>query len=457
MKWGKQKASSTTTNTSHPSLISHIFPSSWLSKFKQSKNSSEHRLAKAKKKGHLEFPSLVSSPGFRLREGRFYGGDDDSFWRLSFGDEQAGAAIIGGDSVWRDLYKDNEMSGPISHFRSCGSEDMKMAGIEESRKSCGMVSNFRQKRIMQPKAGFALENYALRRKKVKEGAVSKTRRRKTVKVQNFDRLGPKTWEEKNAGIEAHEEEEKRSRAAEKVIFEVQPGRMIYTGEDFCQSRASNLQKQLSFSFQDSKLRTIEEDHTLEANHEPEEEMSLLLKMLNDIKITQTNSKSEQHRRSVYINRDLQRKRRKLRGRIKSYSPRIAPKTECKIKALEDMKKAKMMKKKKNERGPADTTTERAVRNTTKEKAFGDITTFESYAVIKNSLNPRQDFRESMIEMIVEKGIERPEELEELLACYLTLNYDEYHDLIVKVFREVWLELNELYLASNLQNDCSEDY
>ena len=50
-------------------------------------------------------------------------------------------------------------------------------------------------------------------------------------------------------------------------------------------------------------------------------------------------------------------------------------------------------------------------------------------------------RFSMIEMIMEKkGISQPEELEELLACYLTLNSYEYHDLVIRVFRLVWFGL-----------------
>ncbi|KAL2925588.1 Transcription repressor OFP5 [Bienertia sinuspersici] len=43
----------------------------------------------------------------------------------------------------------------------------------------------------------------------------------------------------------------------------------------------------------------------------------------------------------------------------------------------------------------------------------------SFAVVKSSRDPQQDFRDSMIEMIMEKRIRQPEELEELLACFLT--------------------------------------
>ncbi|CAA0827540.1 Protein of unknown function (DUF1264 [Striga hermonthica] len=108
---------------------------------------------------------------------------------------------------------------------------------------------------------------------------------------------------------------------------------------------------------------------------------------------------------------------KVKGRVKAYSPR----TECKIRALEEMKRArsKMKKEKGREEGK---------------------TVFNDFAVVKSSFDPQRDFRDSMVEMIRVKGICRPEDLEELLACYLALNSDEYHRIIIKVFRKVWFEL-----------------
>lgn len=64
-------------------------------------------------------------------------------------------------------------------------------------------------------------------------------------------------------------------------------------------------------------------------------------------------------------------------------------------------------------------------------------------IVKRSADPRRDFKESMVDMIVENDIRRPRDLEELLACYLSLNSDEYHDLIVKVFEEIWVDLTDL--------------
>ncbi|KAK4797766.1 hypothetical protein SAY86_030092 [Trapa natans] len=67
---------------------------------------------------------------------------------------------------------------------------------------------------------------------------------------------------------------------------------------------------------------------------------------------------------------------------------------------------------------------------------------DSFAVVKSSADPRREFRESMVEMIVENNIRGSKELEELLTCYLSLNSDEYHEIIISVFKQVWLELNQ---------------
>nr|GME08792.1 transcription repressor OFP1-like [Ipomoea batatas] len=60
-----------------------------------------------------------------------------------------------------------------------------------------------------------------------------------------------------------------------------------------------------------------------------------------------------------------------------------------------------------------------------------IAAAKSFAVVKSSKDPQRDFRESMVEMIVENNIRASKDLENLLACYLSLNSNEYHDLIIK--------------------------
>ena len=60
--------------------------------------------------------------------------------------------------------------------------------------------------------------------------------------------------------------------------------------------------------------------------------------------------------------------------------------------------------------------------------------------MKASMDPPSDFRESMVEMIIENNMHTPEEMQELLECYLSLNSREYHGVIKEVFRGVWLEI-----------------
>ncbi|KAL6542756.1 hypothetical protein OROHE_010276 [Orobanche hederae] len=112
--------------------------------------------------------------------------------------------------------------------------------------------------------------------------------------------------------------------------------------------------------------------------------------------------------------------------IKLKNAKKRNKVICRIKALEEMKKARM-KMKKDER-----------KEKSEEEEAG--TAFSSFAVVMNSFDPQRDFRDSMVEMISEKGIRRSQDLEELLACYLDLNSDEYHDIIIKVFLKVRFEL-----------------
>ena len=61
-------------------------------------------------------------------------------------------------------------------------------------------------------------------------------------------------------------------------------------------------------------------------------------------------------------------------------------------------------------------------------------------MVKISADPQKDFRESMVEMILENNIKGSKDLEDLLACYLQLNSDEYHGIIIKVFKQIWFDL-----------------
>lgn len=64
----------------------------------------------------------------------------------------------------------------------------------------------------------------------------------------------------------------------------------------------------------------------------------------------------------------------------------------------------------------------------------------SFAVVKASTDLARDFKESMVEMIVENDMNALEDMQELLECYLSFNSREYHGVIMEVFREIWLEI-----------------
>lgn len=68
---------------------------------------------------------------------------------------------------------------------------------------------------------------------------------------------------------------------------------------------------------------------------------------------------------------------------------------------------------------------------------------DSLAIVKSTNDPQREFRESMVEMIVENRICGSNELEDLLACYLSLNTDEYHDIIIKVFKQIWFDMTDI--------------
>uniref|UniRef100_A0ACD5WXW3 Uncharacterized protein n=1 Tax=Avena sativa TaxID=4498 RepID=A0ACD5WXW3_AVESA len=66
--------------------------------------------------------------------------------------------------------------------------------------------------------------------------------------------------------------------------------------------------------------------------------------------------------------------------------------------------------------------------------------YESLVVVKASSDPEREMAESMAEMVAANHIRSPEDLEELLACYLALNAAEHHRAVVAAFRRVWLHI-----------------
>jgi len=62
---------------------------------------------------------------------------------------------------------------------------------------------------------------------------------------------------------------------------------------------------------------------------------------------------------------------------------------------------------------------------------------ESFAVVKKSEDPYEDFKRSMMEMILEKQMFDEKDLEQLLHCFLSLNARQHHVVIVQAFSEIW--------------------
>ncbi|KAK4276599.1 hypothetical protein QN277_014729 [Acacia crassicarpa] len=65
---------------------------------------------------------------------------------------------------------------------------------------------------------------------------------------------------------------------------------------------------------------------------------------------------------------------------------------------------------------------------------------ESFAVVKKSKDPYEDFKKSMLEMIMEMEMFEARDLEQLLQSFLSLNSRHYHGVIARAFMEIWQEL-----------------
>ncbi|KAK1440598.1 hypothetical protein QVD17_06427 [Tagetes erecta] len=71
---------------------------------------------------------------------------------------------------------------------------------------------------------------------------------------------------------------------------------------------------------------------------------------------------------------------------------------------------------------------------------------ESFAVVKRSEKPYDDFKKSMMEMIVENEIYEESDLKQLLQCFLSLNSWYHHGVIMEAFTEIW---NNFSLNKNM--------
>ncbi|XP_031248667.1 transcription repressor OFP5-like [Pistacia vera] len=428
MKWGRKKVyNSKSSSSSSSSLISHVFPISWLSKFKQKSRDVEPKPGTVKRVDARWNSACVSSQtcGNARGGGRFYGREGDDFWRLSFGEEgfegKSSRSVLSSD--WFNSH--DEFDVPPSTWQSSGSKATTLMGKEEIQMFDNLSLNSRKIRESS-RDGEIFPGMDACKSEVHE-AIIKTPRVKTEK--KLKKINPRVSRSSNE----REEKSRKSVAKDNLEFE-QPRTIQMMQRENCKLTSADLEKRRHFSSRMSKNCNFiaEEDgvhagRSLNGNYGTSvEKMSSEWEELKQMKIKELKSKNENQRKSMYISRELQRQRTKQSSRVKVSSPRI--------KALEDMKKAKLKMRK------------------GKEKTMEGGTDLESFAVVKTSFDPQKDFRDSMNEMIMEKKISQPEELEELLACYLTLNSDEYHDLIIKVFRQVWYDMDQACFDNELKNE-----
>ncbi|XP_008799738.2 transcription repressor OFP8-like [Phoenix dactylifera] len=84
---------------------------------------------------------------------------------------------------------------------------------------------------------------------------------------------------------------------------------------------------------------------------------------------------------------------------------------------------------------AESTKRRPKKKTVKAKKKGVVE--ESVVVVKESSDPYLDFRDSMLQMIVEMEIYAWDDLRDLLHRFLALNSPSHHHLILQAFFEIW--------------------
>ncbi|KAK1375442.1 Transcription repressor [Heracleum sosnowskyi] len=415
MKWGRKKSSS--SSTTNPHMISHVFAKSWFSRFKKLSHDTKPVMVNTK----AEEKKILSSPGSSWTQGRFHGGHDCSYLRLSLGAERCKCQHL--KSVWYDSDDQLEVmlqSPPCSRHR----------GRElEGREILGRRAISELPRNVQ----FLQRNYI--RDKEKESEKSQILKRRAVKDLKSRKTHQRAQEEKQSEIpkKLHTSVENSMKPMDKGISELEPVKIIQTEKDHQKSEALQSRKQRASSTTNSNFRRIQEQCALgtrkmEQDNAASEELLLLSEWqsMKDMKINELMVKSEEQKKNALLHRESPKKRKKQVRKVRVYTPRTAARIECKIRALEDLKKSKMKMNKAR-----------------KERPVKEATAFDSFAVVKSSLDPHEDFKISMAEMITAKCIRQPHELEELLACYLTLNCDEYHDLIIEVFRQVWFELNQV--------------
>ncbi|CAJ1962009.1 unnamed protein product [Sphenostylis stenocarpa] len=403
MKWGARKHSSASSSSSPgSSFVSHASPFSWLSMFKNMRINSDPSAAKMK---HKAKPS--GSPQYFCETGDTCCVKDDGDLCRQPLDEESG-----------DDKKNEDIDESDFPFSSClgGRRDAKKHGKKATLKlKARDIGQAEERKLLNDgKPSKEMDEY-------NRGKEYENLRKR------FERKAQEAFQEQLLTLETEIEEVEfgSSKAVEKDALQFESPRTICTPRTRAFSSSAGSRNPILGNIIEKFEKTERLSHKKMSSEKKN------LKQTEDMKV-KTNSKKQPH----HLSREHQRRKPKQSSRVKIHSPRMVAKVEiCKIKALEDMKKAKLKMKKEM------------------EEIVEEIPGLESFAVIKSSIDPKQDFRDSMIEMIMENQIIEPEEMEDLLACYLTLNADEYHDLIIKVFRQVWFDMSQGSLSIKLNMQC----
>ncbi|XP_027338167.1 transcription repressor OFP5 [Abrus precatorius] len=405
IKWGRRKNPSSASSSSGSSFISHASPFSWLSKFKRMRINSEPnrgKLIKQKAKQN----SSVGSPQYSCDYGeRFCVGDDaGAFCRQSFNEESYE------DKKNRDIEKSVI---PSYGGRRNDKKHGRREGTLKLREN-DIILGEERKLMNDRKVSVDMDEYS------REKEYENLRRR-------FERKAQKVFEEHLLSLEREVEEVEfgSNKAVEKDVLQFESPSTICTPRTHSFASSAALRYSI---LRNNIIEKIEKSDRLSQKKIGSKRHNM--KQIEELKV-----KTNRQRQTLHVSGELQRRKPKQSSKVRIYSPRMVSKVEiCKIKALEDMRKAKLKMKK------------------GRDEIVEDKPGLDNFAVVKCSLDPKQDFRDSMIEMITENQISRPEEMEELLACYLTLNADEYHDLIIKVFRQVWFDMSHgsLDIKSDIQ-------
>ncbi|GMP29526.1 hypothetical protein CsSME_00004591 [Camellia sinensis var. sinensis] len=62
---------------------------------------------------------------------------------------------------------------------------------------------------------------------------------------------------------------------------------------------------------------------------------------------------------------------------------------------------------------------------------------DNFAVVKESVDPYEDFKASMMEMVLAKQLFEERDFEQLLECFLSLNSRHHYGVIVDAFFDIW--------------------